>query len=139
MTIDLTSPSIGLDRHGGRAIPGWDHVVQSIEDIFTTRFSERVAREWYGSQVMTVLGENMNLYTIARFQAFVGAALDQFEPRVKVRAVQVSALTRLGGMKVEIDLLYRPRAMLGDFAVEGARKVVVSLARDGQISTETVS
>ena len=54
--IDLQSPSIGLDRNTGGMITGWEHVVQSLQDIFTTSFGERIMREWYGSQVPYLLG-----------------------------------------------------------------------------------
>lgn len=56
MTQDLTNPSVGLDAKSGSVLTGWDHVLQSLSDIFTTGFGERIIREWYGSFVPHLLG-----------------------------------------------------------------------------------
>ena len=53
----LNNPSVGFDAMTGRILTGWDHVLQSLSDIFTTGFGERVIREWYGSFVPTLLGQ----------------------------------------------------------------------------------
>ena len=51
MPADLTNPSVGLNATSGLVLTGWDHVLQSLSDIFTTGFGERIIREWYGSFV----------------------------------------------------------------------------------------
>lgn len=53
---NLQNPSVGLNAATGGTISGWDHVVQSLQDIFYTRFGTRVMREWYGSFVPNILG-----------------------------------------------------------------------------------
>lgn len=123
--VDLRSPSIDIDRQTGGTITGWAHVVQSLQDIFTTNFGERVMREWYGSMVPRLLGENMNEQTIVGFFSAVATAIEQWEPRYRITRIQPIAVDRLGKFTVEIEGEYRPRALLGDFSAEGARRVTV--------------
>ncbi len=56
MTIDLRDPSVGLNAETGSILTGWPHVIQSLRDIFDTRFGTRIMREWYASFVPNLLG-----------------------------------------------------------------------------------
>lgn len=131
---DLTNPSVDLDRQTGETIVGWAHVLQSLDDIFTMRFGELIMSEWYGSIVSALLGENMNAETIVRFFAAVSAAIEQWEPRFRVRQIVPLSVNRDGHFWFRIEGEYRPRALLGDFTVEGARRVYVG-ANDGSTTT----
>lgn len=113
--------STGLDRYSGLRISGWSHVVQSIEDLFTTSFGERIMREWYGSFVPRLLGENITPRDVVPFFSAIASAIDTWEPRYRVTKVDVVEVTREGRMTISIEGQYRPRALLGDFTVEGSR------------------
>jgi hypothetical protein len=39
MPVDLRDPSVGLDAATGSIVTAWEHVVQSLRDIFDTRGS----------------------------------------------------------------------------------------------------
>lgn len=136
MAVDLTSPSIGINRETGRVLTGWDHVLQSIQDIITTRFGERTMREWYGSTVPLILGKNITAATITTFMAAFAASVEQFEPRVNVVNFSTIDLGRDGRVVMQMEVNYRPRATLGDFTVEGARKVAIAAAQDGRTTVE---
>jgi phage baseplate assembly protein W len=133
---DLNSPSVGLDRFTGGTVTGWDHVVQSIGDIFTTPFGERIAREWYGSLGLQLLGRQMNTPTIVRFFTAMTAALEApfplGEPRFKVTQITPTRVERTGRFYFRFEGEYRPRALLGDFSVEGARRI------DAYINSERI-
>lgn len=139
MAVDLTSPSIGMSRETGRVLTGWDHVLQSIQDIITTRFGERAMREWYGSTVPLILGRNITAATITTFMAAFAASVEQFEPRVKVVRFSTVDLGRDGRVRMQMEVNYRPRATLGDFTVEGARKVTIAAAEDGRTKVESIA
>jgi len=112
----------GMDRETGRLIDGWPHVAQSLGDIFTTRFGERVMRRYYGSLVPELLGENMVPETFLRFYSALGAALVQ-EPRVALTRVEPLSVSRDGRARFRIEFEWRPRGHLGDFTPAGAKRV----------------
>lgn len=119
-------PSIDIDAGTGANLTGWGSVLQSLQDIFSTHFGERVMREWYGSAVPRFLGENMNTQTIVPFFAAISAAIEQWEPRFRVTQVTPRSVGRDGRLEIDIAGEYRPRALLGDETPEGARTVTVS-------------
>ena len=59
MAMRPSNPSVGLNAATGCVLLGWPHVVQSLQDIFTTRFGARIMREWYGSFVPNLLGRTI--------------------------------------------------------------------------------
>ncbi len=123
MPADLTNPSVGLDATSGLVLTGWDHVLQSLSDIFTTGFGERVIREWYGSFVPHLLGRLITPEEVTPFFVAITSAIEQWEPRYRVSEIKVLKATRDGALHFYIDGEYRPRAVFGDFTVEGARRV----------------
>lgn len=131
MTPDLTSPSVGLDRATGSIVTGWDHVLQSIGDILTTTFGERVIREWYGSTVPGLLGRLITPSEVVPIFAAIAAALEQWEPRFRIIEIQPVEVTRSGQLHVFLVGDYRPRAHLGDFTSEGARRIAFFAGSEG--------
>lgn len=124
-------PSIDIDAGSGADVAGWPHVLQSLEEIFKTRFAERVMREWFGSMVPAFLGENMNVQTIVPFFSAIASAIEQWEPRYRVTRVVPETVGRDGRLRVLIEGEYRPRALLGDFTPEGVRRVVLAANDNG--------
>jgi phage baseplate assembly protein W len=49
-----------LNHETGAAVEGWDHVVQSIQTILTTRLNSRVFRREFGSEVPALVDAPMN-------------------------------------------------------------------------------
>lgn len=125
------NPSVGLNAATGRILVGWPHVVQSLQDIFTTRFGSRVMREWYGSFVPHLMGRTISSNEMTPLFAAVTSAIEQFEPRYRVTRIQVVEVTRTGALHVFLEGEYRPRAMFGDFTVEGARRIDAYANPDG--------
>ena len=120
-----TAPGTGFDQHTGRILSGWPHVVQSLEVIFSTRFGERVLREWFGSMVPAMLGENLTAETVLRTKLAIWVAIEMWEPRFRITQIKSLSVTRLGQYRLELEGEYRPRAHLGDFTPEGPRRSVV--------------
>ena len=131
MAGSIRDPSVGIDAETGGTITGWAHVEQSLGDIFFTRFGERIMREWYGSFVPALLGQNITPQEITPFFAAIASAIEQWEPRFRVTELQVTRVTREGRLAFFIAGEYRPRAMLGDFTVEGARRLDAYANADG--------
>lgn len=131
MPVDPTSPSVGIDRVTGGTVIGWEHVLQSIGDILTTTFGQRVIREWYGSTVPGLLGRLITPSEVVPFYAAIAAALEQWEPRFRIVEFQPVEVTRSGQLHVFLVGDYRPRAHLGDFTSEGARRVEFFAGSEG--------
>jgi phage baseplate assembly protein W len=131
MTVDLRDPSTGLDAGTGGIVNGWDHVVQSLRDIFDTRFGTRIMREWYGSFVPNLLGRLLTPEEVVPCFAAITSAIEQWEPRFRVTRIEALRVTRDGQLHVLLEGEYRPRAVLGDFTVAGARRLDAYASADG--------
>jgi phage baseplate assembly protein W len=118
-----------MDRETGRILDGWEHVVQCIFELFTTGYGVRIMREWFGTLVPQLLGENLVPSTVVRFFASICTAIELWEPRfrvVKITPIKSSnEELRLGSLGLRIDGEYRPRALQGDLTPEGMRVVHV--------------
>lgn len=126
-----TEPSIGMDAATGFRLTGWAHVEQSLREIFLTSFGRRVMREWWGSFVPALLGRNLTVQETAPFFAAVTSAIEQWEPRFRVTQIEIVKITADGRLHFFIAGEYRPRALLGDFTVEGARRLDAYANNDG--------
>lgn len=132
----LEQPGIGIDWKTGKLIDGWSHVLQSLEILFSTRFGERVMREWVGSFVPVMLGENLNVETVLRTKLAIWVAIEAYEPRYRITQISSKQATRTGQYVLEMNGVYRPRAHLGDFSVDGARRARLSPVADRGIIFE---
>ncbi len=137
--MNLRDPSVGLDAATGGILSGWEHVVQSLRDIFDTRFGSRIMREWYGSFVPNLLGRLVTPQEVLPYFAAISSAIEQWEPRFRVTQIQVVKLTRDGQLHVFLDGEYRPRAVYGDFSVAGARRLDAYTNPDGLLIEERLS
>lgn len=125
------NPSVGINAATGGTITGWQHVEQSLRDIFLTRFGERIMREHYGSFLPALLGRNITPNEVAPFFAAVASAIEQWEPRFRVTELVPVKVTGTGELHIFIVGEYRPRAVFGDMTAEGARRVGVFAGADG--------
>lgn len=129
-----TDPSVGLNAETGGTITGWSHVLQSLQDIFTTNFGARIMREYYGSFVPSLLGRaTINRTEAPLFLSAVATAILQWEPRYHITAIRVDEVSRDGTIGIVIEGEYRPRATYGDLTAEGGkRRLIVSPSAAGQ-------
>lgn len=132
MATTATNPSLGINAFTGATLTGWDHVLQSLRDMFLTRFGSRLMREWYGSFVPEALGRNITQAEMLPVIASITSAIEQWEPRFLVSDVKVDgAQARAGALVITVRGQYRPRALLGDLTVAGDRVLVVDMGSDG--------
>lgn len=79
------------------------HLEQSISDILTTPLGTRVMRPDYGSALPHLIDEPMNKSWKLRVYAAAAAALDKWEPRIRLDKVSVASVS---AGKAEIMLGY---------------------------------
>jgi len=135
----LSNPSTGLDRNTGGTVTDWARVLQSLSVIFTSRFGERVLREWFGSSVPNLLGQLITPREIVPYFGAICAAIEMWEPRFRVTKIDVLGATRTGKLTLYIDGVYRPLARFGDYRSAGPRKLVLDLDRTGITRVEELS
>mgnify|MGYP001220175145 CR=1 FL=1 len=81
----------GMDAATGRAIDGLAHLRQSVADILTTPIGTRVHRREYGSELPRLVDRPVNEALLVDLYAATAAALDRWEPRIRVRRVRVES------------------------------------------------
>lgn len=126
----------GMDAQTGRPLAGWDHVLQSLVIIFSTRIGERVMRRWFGSNVPGMLGRNMTPPTYLRFLTALYTAVTLWEPRYRIIRISVLTAERDGATGLLIEGEYMPRGHLGDFTVERPASVRLAANDNGSFVAE---
>lgn len=129
----MADPSIGLNAQTGGTITGWSHVLQSVENILTTRFGARIMREYYGSFFPPMLGRaNISRQEAPLVMSAIATAIMQWEPRIHITSISIDSAGRDGALGVVIDAEYRPRATYGDLTAEsGSKRITVALSGGG--------
>lgn len=120
----------GLCRRTFKVLDGWQHVLQSVEVLFSTRIGKRVMMRHFHGGVAELLGRLMTPQLLSAFRLVVAIAIDLWEPRLKVRQVDFTGSSeeiRLGHAGLVIHVDYRPRGHLGDETVESRRTIRVGL------------
>lgn len=113
-----------LDHHGGGAVEGWPHVVQSIEAILKTRINTRVFRREFGSDVSQMVDMPANDANVIALYVAVAEAIDRWEPRFSLTDTGLS-LRADGVMTLQLEGSYLPNAHLGDDEIVSDEKQII--------------
>jgi len=124
--------SAGMDRITGRIITDWKHVMQSIEDILTTRVLTRVMRRPYGSSWPKLIDAPMNEQTLLLFYVTAAEALDQWEPRFELIEVYFLDANADGVAALRLVGNYLPRGHKGDRTPANDNTLVIDLVQNAQ-------
>lgn len=116
----------GVDRHTGRVISGFDHVVQSLRVLFTTSKMARVMRRHIGTNMPRMVDAPISPVTLIDFYAAIAEAA-KYEPRFRVSRMAVEGATSGGHLTIAIQGVYYPRGHLGDFSLSEPKTVKVPL------------
>jgi phage baseplate assembly protein W len=119
----------GIDWETGKPLSGFDHCMQSMWILFTTRIGTRVMRLDVGSDVTALLDSPANRETIARFYAAITEALLKWEPGFRVTRFTVEEASGDGGFAFGITGIYYPRGHLGDYSIAEDRTASFVLSR----------
>lgn len=110
--------AMGMSRSSGALLDPDRHLQQSIYDILMTPLGSRLMRRDYGSLLPFLIDQPINPATKLRLMAAIATALVKWEPRVKVRQVQLSMnadstnSTGNTGWDVLLDLRYADNTRL---------------------------
>jgi phage baseplate assembly protein W len=106
----------GMDAETGRLLTGWEHCLQSIRCILTTRIGERVMRRAFGSLVPEMQDRNANARNILATYAAIADAIARWEPGFRLRSIRLTAASAGGAFSFEIGGDFFPRGHLGDYS-----------------------
>ncbi|CAA0129487.1 Uncharacterised protein [Starkeya nomas] len=109
----------GVNAIDGTLIDGFDHVVQSIRDILLTPIGTRVMLRDYGSRLPGMLDHPLNAATVIDATIALAEALDRWEPRFRLRYVEVISQGTDGILGIDLTGTWYPRGHLGDFTPAG--------------------
>ena len=85
--------AMGMSRNRGALLSPDDHLKQSIYDVLMTPIGSRLLRREYGSLIPFLIDQPVNPATKLKMMAAIATAIIKWEPRVKVRQVQLSMNT----------------------------------------------
>lgn len=118
----------GIDRVTGRVLTGWDHCVQSIGVILTTRLATRVMRRQFGSALKDLQDRNASPATIAAVYAAVAGALLRWEPGFRLRTMLLDQAGPDGVFAFILEGDFYPLGHLGDYRTRETRAAVLGLS-----------
>jgi hypothetical protein len=99
-----------VDAGGAVALVNDDEDVQeAIELILGTSPGERPMRPQFGCAVHDYVFETVDAYTVGRLERAVRIALDRWEPRIEVLAINID-LSQAARGELPIEITYRLRA-----------------------------
>jgi hypothetical protein len=99
-----------VDHRGALALArGEDDVEQAMQIILGTAPGERPMRPEFGCDVHDLVFETIDAATVGRIETAIRDALDRWEPRIEVTAIEFD-LGRSGDGVLEITIGYRIRA-----------------------------
>lgn len=80
----------GMGRDTGHRLSERAHLAQSITDILSTPKGTRVMRRDYGSDLPALIDAPINGETVVDLVMATAEALDQWEPRYRLRRVEIT-------------------------------------------------
>lgn len=116
----------GINRETGRLLQGWDHCVQSIAVVLTTRVGSRVMRRAFGSDLKALQDRNPDPATMMMVYSAIVAALRRWEPGFRLTQIGVDSIGADGVAVFTLSGTYFPRGHLGDYSVEEPREAVIA-------------
>ena len=114
----------GIDRNTGRLLRGFDHAVQSVRVILSTRRNTRVMRLDFGSDLRKLRGENLTADNVLKAYAEIVDAVHSQEPNIRIVEVMPWRLDgRAGVIGFLLSVLHYPFGHLGDYSVSEAQEI----------------
>ncbi len=98
-------------RKTGKWLSGKEHIAQSVRDILTTRKGTRVLRRHYGGILPELIDRPMQPAFIAAHAVDIAADLDQWEPRVSLKYVELASAQADGQGILTLTLEYQGSEM----------------------------
>jgi phage baseplate assembly protein W len=123
----------GIDRATGKLLTGWDHCVQSIAVILTTRVGSRVMRRAFGSAALELQDRNATSKRIMQIYAACASAIKRWEPGFRLRTIKLTRGGADGVFAFEIAGIFYPRGHLGDYSASETVSAALAANQSGLV------
>jgi uncharacterized protein len=120
-----------MDHRTGRIVTGWDHCVQSLALILTTRIGQRVMRRGFGSAALDLQDRTASPRLIMEIYVAVSDAIRQWEPGFRLRNIQLTRAGADGVFRFDMSGVFYPNGHLGDYSTREERSTGLSLSESG--------
>jgi uncharacterized protein len=106
---------IGVDQRGALAlVTGREDIEQALRIILGTVPGERPMRPEFGCAIHDLVFDTIDAGTVGRIDTAIRAAIERWEPRIDVTAVEFDLERQAEGV-LEITIGYRIRATNAEF------------------------
>ena len=132
----------GISATTGKVLTGWDHCVQSLAKILTTRFNSRVMRRDFGSRVPDLQDANANERTLLELYVAIAEAVEDpvnGEPAFRLRTIDLAAGGRSGRFVFILEGDFYPRGHLGDYSQRQSRVADLAVGSGDRLVLEALS
>lgn len=114
----------GIDARTGKVITGPAHLAQSLGKIWQTRINTRVMRLSFGSDLRSLLAEDLTPAIALLVYNELVASAARFEPEYRLTQLQLVKLTASGALGLRHGGIYYPEGRFGDYG----KAVILGLA-----------
>lgn len=116
----------GINRETGQLLRGFDHAVQSVRVILSTRRNTRIMRLAFGSDLRKLRGENLTADNVLKAYAEMVGAVHSQEPNIRIMEILPWRLDgRAGVIGFLLSVLHFPFGHLGDYSVRESREITL--------------
>ena len=105
----------GIDERTGKVITGPAHLAQSLSKIWHTRLDTRVMRLSFGSELRSLLAEDLTPAIALLIYNELVATAARWEPEYRLTQLQLVKLTAGGALGLRHGGLYFPEGRFGNF------------------------
>lgn len=111
----------GVNAKTGKWLTGWEHCVQSMDAILTTRLDTRLMRLSFGSDHLEMIDRPGNAIQIGKIYGVVVQAIHTWEPGYRIVNLQLTEAGPDGKFQIDFNGDYYPRGHLGDYSIKESR------------------
>ncbi|MBB4066276.1 GPW/gp25 family protein [Gellertiella hungarica] len=105
----------GIDERTGKVLSGPDHLAQSLLKIWTTRLDTRVMRLAFGSDLRSLLSEDLTPAIAMQVYNEMVASAARWEPEFMITQLQLVTLKETGKLGIRYGGIYFPEGRLGNY------------------------
>lgn len=98
----VSNPNRGMSATDGRLLSKYEHIRQSLSDIFRTSIGSRVLRREYGSRLPDLVDNPLNDSTVLAIVTAAAEAALRWEDRITVFFVQIQEVSSEGRLVLGI-------------------------------------